>query len=328
MITKRQRIRAALDGHYLDRLPVACWQHFAYADGDAPTQIESLVSYQERYDWDMVKLMFRSNFLGGDWGVVNSDYEPVLGYLLTERYAVQRTDDWLNLRVLSPEEGLLGEMIEVTRGVRARCGEDLYLLATAFTPIMVASQLSGQPQIQRDMAQSPEAVHAALEVITETLIAFVGACYDAGADGLFFADETAGAGRLTREQYAVYGHPYNKRVLDALSGASDFTMFHVCGQSVYLDEFLDYSVEALNWDHTLDNPSLAEVRHLTGKCLIGGMDKMGVLWKGSPEDVIAEARAAVGAAGREGMILAPGCGVPYTCPEENLRAMRDACDAL
>ena len=328
MTTKRERIRAALSGQTVDRLPVACWQHFAYADGDAQAQIDSFVGYQAKYDWDMVKLMFRSNFLGGDWGVINSDYEPVLGYLLTERYAVQESDDWLKLHVLDPEQGVMGEMLEVTRETRARCGNDIYLLATAFTPIMAASQLSGRPQILHDMAHRPGAVHAALETITETLIGFVKACFDAGADGLFFADETAGLGRLSRELYATYGHPYNLRFLEAISGLVDFTMLHVCGGSVYLDEFIDYPVQALNWDHTLDNPSLAEVRQLTNKCLIGGMDKMGALFKGTPEEVVAEARAAVGAAGRERLILGPGCGIPYASPAENLRAMRDVCDEL
>ena len=328
MTTKRERIGAALAHQHVDRLPVACWQHFAYADGDAQAQIDSLVRYQEQNDWDFVKLMFRSNFLGGDWGVVNGDYESILGFLLTERYAVLESDDWLKLQILNPEQGMLGEMLQVTRTVRERLGDDICLLTTSFTPMMVASQLSGQPQMLHDLVHRPDAVHAALGVITQTLIGFVKACFDAGADSLFFADETAGAGRLSREQYAVFGHPYNRQLLDGLSGLSGFTMMHICGQSTYLDEFLDYPVQALNWDDTLDNPSLTEVRRLTDKCLIGGMDKMGALWKGSPDEVATEARGAVRAAGRDGLILAPGCGVPCTCPAENLRALRDVCDEL
>ena len=327
-MNRRERVRAALEGRTTDRLPVACWQHFAYADGDAQAQIDSLTRYQQQFEYDFIKLMFRSNFLSCDWGVVNGDYDDVLGFLLTERYAVRETSDWRKLQVLDPKKGMLGEMLQVTRGVRAMVGGDIYLLATAFSPIMAASQLSGRPQLIDDMEHHPDQVEAALDAITETLIGFVRACCAAGADGLFFADETAGEGRLTREQYGAFGHPYNRRFLEAIAGLSDFTMLHICGRNVYFDEFLDYPVEACNWDHTLGNPSLAEARALTDKCLIGGMDKMGALWKGSPQDVATEARSAVAAAGRGGLILAPGCGVPTSCPDANLLALRRVCDGL
>jgi uroporphyrinogen decarboxylase len=90
------------------------------------------------------------------------------------------------------------------------------------------------------------------------------------------------------------------------------------------DEFLDYPVHAYNWDDQVTAPSLVEARKKTDKCLIGGINKMGVLRSGTPKDVEREAQRSLQAAGRRRFILAPGCGFPMDVPEANLKTLRGA----
>jgi uroporphyrinogen decarboxylase len=54
---------------------------------------------------------------------------------------------------------------------------------------------------------------------------------------------------------------------------------------------------------------------------MGNLDPVECLWRGSPAEVAASARAAIAAAGHSAFILGSGCEVPVAAPQENLRAM-------
>jgi uroporphyrinogen-III decarboxylase len=61
--------------------------------------------------------------------------------------------------------------------------------------------------------------------------------------------------------------------------------------------------------------------------LIGGIDHVGTLQKGTADAVKAEVRSAVGQT-REGLFIGPGCSISPQTPEANLRAARAAVDEL
>ncbi len=323
-MTKRERVKAALKGEEVDRVPVSAWMHFPLMDRTAEGQVEAFRGFQATYDWDFMKLMFRSTFLLEDWGCRYEEYQRPLGYWLLSRKAVSSVGDWKKLKVLDVTKGALGEMLQVVRGIgKAMGGDDLFKLATVFVPIMVARQISGDRVVQ-DLRDNPKEVHRGLEVITETLKTFAVACLDSGADGVFYATQCASTDFMTVKEYREFGRRYDLAVLDAFKNKSRFTMLHICGANIMFDELLDYPVDACNWDDQTTAPSLAEARKKTRRCLIGGINKMGVLRTGTPQDVQAEARASIAAAGRRGFILAPGCGIPMDVPEANLKAMRSA----
>lgn len=310
-------------GREVDRVPVSAWQHFPLEDTTAEGQVRIFLSFQEKYDWDFIKMMFRSTFMFEDWGCTFGDYQRPLGYWLPAKLAVNSPADWKKLSVLDPQRGVLGEMLQVVAAVAAQAGPEVFSLATVFCPFMVARQLTGD-RIRQDLADNPRELHEGLEVITETVIRFAGACLQAGANGVFFATQSASTDFMSVAQYREFGHPYNLRVLESFADRCEFTMLHICGQNLMFDEFLDYPVHAYNWDDQVTAPSLQEARDKTGKCLIGGINKMGVLRTGAPADVQREAQRALDAVGPRGFILAPGCGIPMDVPEHNLRALRAA----
>jgi uroporphyrinogen decarboxylase len=205
--------------------------------------------------------------------------------------------------------------------VKDQIGEDVLKLATVFCPFMVARQLAGD-RILADVREDPAALHQGLEIIAETVIEFSQACLENGADGIFFATQSASYDFMRREEYAEFGHSYNLKVLDVLKDTSQFTMLHICGKNIMFDDFLDYPVHAFNWDDQTTAPSLTQARAKTAKCLVGGIDKMGVIRTGQLQDVEAEAMNAIRSAGKGSFILAPGCGLPIDVPKGNLSALR------
>ena len=78
-----------------------------------------------------------------------------------------------------------------------------------------------------------------------------------GADGVFFASQTANEGYLTRAEYQEFAKKYDLVVLDAAKGRSWFNILHLHGEKVMFDEVLDYPVQALNHHDREAGPSLA-----------------------------------------------------------------------
>jgi uroporphyrinogen decarboxylase len=323
-MNKRERVLAALGGREVDRVPVAAWRHFPHQDYTAEAQIQSFLAFQNRYDWDFMKLMFRNSFPLEDWGGTVKEAQIPYGYYVPERYAVNRTEDWKKLSPLDPHKGTLGEMAAIVRGVKDKTGEDLLKLATVFCPLMVARKLAGEKQLLQDLREHPSVLHEALEVITQTVGDFSLALLKNGADGIFFATQSNTPEFMSREEYGEFGHPYNLKVLRRIEGSSIFTLLHVCKLRPRFDEFVDYPVHAVNWDDRITPPSLAEARKKTDKCLVGGVDKEGILREGTPDQVSRQVHDAIGSAGRRRLIVGAGCGIPVDCPDENLFAMRRA----
>ncbi len=324
-MTNKERVINALKGKAADRVPLAAWMHFPLNDETHDGQVEIFSKFQKTYDWDVMKLMFRSTFHLEEWGCTFAEYHPTLGYWLPKTYAINKPRDWAEIRPLDPLAGAHGEMVSVTKMVSEEISKtsDVMKLATVFSPLMVAHQLAGDERIAADMSENAELLHKGLRTITETVTGFALACLDAGADGIFFATGEARAGFMTEKQYKEFGHPYNLRILKAVKSNALMKMLHICGQDIFFDEFLDYPVDAFNWDTQNTYPNLAEARNKTNKCIIGGISTSGVLYSGSPEDVKKEAAAAIALAGTEGFILGPGCGVPFQTPHENLKALRE-----
>jgi uroporphyrinogen decarboxylase len=147
-----------------------------------------------------------------------------------------------------------------------------------------------------------------------------------GADGLFFATTNwATYDRLTDTEYEEFGRPYDLRVLKAVEGAA-FNILHVCRSHNMLWKLLDYPAQAVNWaaaDAT--NPRLSEVWQRSHRPVMGGIDHVETLRRGTPEAVQGEVRNAV-AETRQGLFIGPGCSISPQTPEHNLRAARAAID--
>jgi uroporphyrinogen decarboxylase len=97
---------------------------------------------------------------------------------------------------------------------------------------------------------------------------------------------------------------------------------HVCRNNNRLTDLLDYPVHAFHWAATgTDNPSLSDILARTDKAVMGGVSHDSTILGNRPEDVTAEARAAIDATGGRRFLLAPGCSIAPQTPEANLRAM-------
>jgi uroporphyrinogen decarboxylase len=309
IMSRRERVEAALRGDELDRPPFCFWHHFRPA-GSARALAEATVAFFSGYDLDIYKIM------------------PDLPYPFP-RQGIQSPNDWYLLAPLFTAAGNFGRMIDTIRRVRSAVGPDVPVVTTVFSPLAEALRFAGAERLRQHMQDDPVAVHGALGVIADNLTRLGVAILEADSDGLYFALQGAGDGILSAQQYAEFGRPYDLLVLNACREGW-LNILHVHGErDVLIDEVLAYPVAAISWSDRLTGIPLERVwAAAPGKAVMGGLDERGAITHGPAEDIVAEMRDAIRQTHGRRLILSPGCSVPDDCPDEWLRAARKAVDAL
>ena len=324
LMTKRERVAAAVAHQDVDRVPVSFWGHFASDPHRAADIVAETLRFQRRFDWDLIKLMPSGMY-----------YPEALGCTLTPASGsgavnglsdstVKSGSDWARVPVLTLENDWLREHVETVRLTRAAVGPDVPIIQTLFSPLTVAHKMSIHVPFAEAVSVHADSLLAGLAAITAGSITLAQACLDAGADGFFYATQEATPECLSTAEFERFGKQFDLEVLRALRDRATFQLLHVCRQEIRADEVAGYPVDAINWENTPPNPTIGQARSLWKRTLVGGLDRNAALLTGTPAEVDAAARAAIAEAGRVGFILSAGCALPVARPDANLDAARNA----
>lgn len=324
-MNSRQRLRAAIDGQPVDRVPIALWRHFPGDDQKAESLAAAHVAFQQRYRWDFLKVTPASGYYGDDWGL-RASYKPnregVRHY--TDR-PIKNAGDWTRLKTLDVTSGVYGRELHALRFISESLPDTL-IISTVFSPLTVARTLSGDQAFLRYLRENSDEVHRGLDVITDVTARFAAETLSSGSDGIFFATQCATRSYMTVEEYEEFGRPYDLRVLADARG-SDLTVLHVHGEDIMFDELTDYPVDAINWHDRRTAPTLADARTRFSGALAGGIDELTTLSTGTPDQIAAEIADAVAQASGSRLIVAAGCVIPIDISADRLDAVRAAVGA-
>jgi uroporphyrinogen decarboxylase len=327
-MNKLQRVVAVLEGHQPDRPPVSFWYHFGPESVAGPPAVEAHIRHVEAHALDFLKIMDdnrypRSAIAGG---------------------VVANASDLDKLRVLRGDEDSFGRQLELIGELAKYFAGQLLMTTTVFNawgtlrqmtapdtaahgpPVMEASDDPRDGIMSRLLREAPEALHQALEVIADSLANFAGHCLAAGANGIYLSVrddwvDTPANGAGTYDRLVRPGD------LKILAGARQgtFNMLHVCGKALDFGRFAAYPVHVLNWADRCVGPRIAEVADWVRPAICAGLDNLGTMVSGSPEDCARQVADAVAQAGGRAIMMAPGCTFdPRAVPPENLQAIRRA----
>lgn len=304
-MTRTERVRAALRGEPVDRIPFCFWHHFR-PRGSALRLAEATLDFFGRFDLDIFKIM------------------PDIPYPFP-RGSIKTAEDWLLLEPLDPLEGNTGRLVHTVELVKGAVGEDTPVVLTVFSPLTRAIQFAGGGEaLRRHIQENPVELHRGLGVLARNLAYLCEAAIDASADGIFFAIQGIGDGILSPEEYAEFGRPYDLHCLRYCENGW-LNILHAHAMSdLMVDKFVDYPVPVLSYSDRLTGFSLRQMRerapHFT---LMGGINERGPITQGPREAIVAEMRDAIEQVGGRRLILANGCSVPDDVSEEWLQVARE-----
>ena len=305
-MNKLERIRAAVRREATDRPPYAFWRHFPAVDRSPAALAQSTLRFHERYGNDLLKVTPTGGYAVEDWGCVESEEVQPDGHRACASHAVRDPEDWRKIRPLSMDGTGWGAHLETLLRCLVDKRTDAPVMPTVFSPLSLARKLSGE-RLGYDLKENPQLVLDALEAITETTLTFAAAAFTEGAQGFFYSVQAASTTFHTEEEYARFGEPYDRRILEAVRPRSAITVLHCHGDRLMFDRLAALPADAWNWDDRRSGPSLRDGRARVPGAVIGGLNQWTTLKEGTAADVQAEAQEAVAQVGGRGLVLGAGC---------------------
>jgi uroporphyrinogen decarboxylase len=303
------------------------WRHWP-GDDQRPDDLAAVhVDFQERYDWDFVKVSPSSSFCVEDLGVetVWEGLHPEGTRRYTKR-AVRNPEDWSALKPLDPRKGALGRQLECLRLLGAEFEEEVPFIQTIFSPLAQAKYLSGDAQLRLNLRQNAGQIHQALATITETTLRFIAEAKNTGMAGIYYAVQYANYDRLSEAEYQVFGLPYDRRIMDALEGLW-LNVLHLHGPHPMLHLLSDFRVHVVNWHDRESDPDLVTGMRQFKGAASGGVHRDALLGE-NPQDALDQARDAITRTGGRRFILGTGCVTMVTTPVGNIRKLRALVDEV
>ena len=307
---KRERVMAALAGQPVDRVPFSLWLHDFSREYSANALAEETIRLYEAYDWDFLKPQSRPYCFTELWGQQFIRSTEPSAWPVVTRYALDAAEDIAGLARVDASVGALDEQLEAYKKVQAHVGPDVPVIATIFSPLMVAGFMAenGGAEMQRLMREAPDGLEQGLGVIASALAQHVRRCMDAGLDGIFFATTAATRDRMDAAQFERYERQFALPILEAAQGAP-FNIVHMCGDGILAEEFVDFPVQAFSWATSPGNPTLSDMHERTGRAVLGGLPGKPAFGAMTAQAIQAHAQRALAEMRGRFHLLGPDCSI-------------------
>lgn len=319
-----ERIEALLEGKRLDTPAMNLWKHFPPYDEDPKELVRKTIQFQERFNWDFVKVTYQGLFSIQDWGSKikwperDSQWPNTCSKVgVVTDFSIKEENDWKNINVLPMDKGSMADSILAAKEIVKRFKGEAPVVVTVFNPLTTAIKMSGDKMFDH-MRKNPDVFKKGLETIMETTIRYVEELVHIGADGIFFANQLGSYDKMSLKEYEEFGRPYDLQILDVVKDKMWFNIMHMHGADPMFELMEKYPVQAINWHDRLVNVSLKDGRRMSDKILIGGVDEFKILNDANEEELLAHLEDALEQVADRRIILGPGCCVPLYVNEDRL----------
>ena len=327
----RERILAHLDGRPVDRLPLipitmqfssdlirAGYRRYA-------TDHRLLVAGQIRtameYDFDYVSAISDPAREAADCGADLAWFDDQPPAFKEESAVLADQAGLARLKIPDPHGG--GRMTDRIRALelfKKEIGSDKLIEGWIEGPMAEGADLRGINKIMTDFYDDPAFIVDLFEFATEMGIRFARAQVEAGADLIGIGD--AAASLIGPDFYNRLVLPCEQRMIAAIHAAGAKVRLHICGNTRTILEGMGRSgadIVDLDYFSELDE---GRAQMGPGQVLLGNIEPVGVLSRGTPEQIHAAVASCHRAAGPR-YIVGAGCEVPRETPVANLRALCD-----
>jgi uroporphyrinogen decarboxylase len=218
-----------------------------------------------------------------------------------------------------------GFVMEIIRALRRELDGDVPLIGFAGAPWTLAAYMiegggsKNYAQVKRMMYSDPALLHTLLDKIAETIILYLNAQIEAGAQVIQLFDSWAG--ELSPRDYAEFALPYEQKIFAAVGHKGAPTIIYVNGSGTFLEQMATCGADVLSIDWRVN---LEDARARVGPKLTlqGNLDPCVLL--STPEIIAEKACEIILAGGGHRHILNLGHGILPMTPVENARAFIDA----
>lgn len=306
-VNKRDRMLQWLEGKIEPGYtPAAFFLHF-----DEPYKLgagaaKQHLNYFRHTDMDFVKIQFEK------------EYQPV--------DFLKKPSDWAKLKP-NPLNFYEPQLVAVREIVKSLKSEALVIM-TLYSPFMWAGHTATRPVLLRHMEEDPLSVKKGLDTLVESQMLFVKECIKIGVDGFYMSTQGSETKQFKDPSlFMDYVKPSDLVAMKEAATVCPFNILHVCDYNApyaSYDAVLDYPGQVVNCNPQTTNQHLSwqEISSLFKRPVMGGMERLGVISKGSPAQIDQEVRRVLKNAPKQ-FILGADCTVAGDTDWNKLRKAID-----
>ncbi len=306
LTTRREIMQQVLDGKSFDNyVPTVFFMHFPAGRGRDAVYYH--VRHLNRTGIDMLKIQFEQH---------QPNFRP------------ETAEDWERIQPLPRD--FYNPTLEVIKDVYDIVGQENMVIATVYSAFQTLRMQIGIPAVIRWAKEDPEQVLRALRIYNDALLNFVRDCKALGIDGFFMP--TQGGENIYDEVpdfFETFIRPFDMELMTECTEGTHCNILHICdweGPYDDLSRFTSYPGEIVNTPNFVAGEPFTpqDAENLFGRVVLGGLDRRGIINKGTPEEVKAEVERVLAERPKH-FILGAECTIDNRTAIENIRtAVRTA----
>ncbi len=221
----------------------------------------------------------------------------------------------------SIEAGRMPVVLEATRQIKAKLGEQIGIYGLICGPFTLAMHLRGN-ELFLDMFDHEDDLLRLMDYTADVAKQAAAAYLEAGADIIAVVDPMTS--QISPEHFTQFVSPAINSVFDHIRAQRGLSSLFVCGDaSRNLEVMADTACDNVSIDENICLETLRGLMRGKHKSFGGNLKLTTVLLMGNADDAKLDAIRCLDIGGRDGFILAPGCDLPYAVPAENLQAVAE-----
>lgn len=319
---KSTRLRNAVEGKDIDKIPFSFWTHLPEYDRDPKAIAEETYKLYRDYDLDFIKLMNNGMYTAEAFGATidNSDV-PNGGTTKLSDSPINEAEDLEKLTLETFEESIYDRELEHLKNVLDLVDGEAPVLITVFSPFTTIDKLALGKSNEFIEAGKGDLLIPALELITDLTIKFSKAAIALGASGIYFASQMSSYDRTSKESYETYGVPYDLQILESVKEGGWLNTIHVHGENTMFDVMKDYPVPVFNWHNWDTEPSVEVGQEKTNKAIMGGIAPAQITL-GNIEELTKQVSEDIKRLNGKSLILSSNCSVMLPFEDQTIQTIQ------
>ncbi len=260
----------------------------------------------------------------------NMDFVKVFYEIAVPTVDINSGSDWEKVPVYGEE--FFAPQVAVIADLAREFGNEAFVLPTVYSPLALAHQTLGRGKdFKKLITENPKAFGKAIKNLSLSIENYLRAARKAGADGFYISTQGGDGNSIPEKIWKEQVRQWDKHVSEVANEIGEINILHICDYGTpfknaeALYGFADYPASIINVPLNFSDGStlnLKEAQKRFGRPIFGGLERLGVITKGSIEEAKAEVDKVLENASPN-FILGADCTVPGTTDWENLRAIID-----
>ena len=221
----------------------------------------------------------------------------------------------------STQRGRYLEIAKACRLIKAKIKDDIALYGLITGPFTLALHLLGN-NIFLDMLNNQQKLKEVLSFCTEVGIKSADFYIANSCDIIAVVDPMIS--QISPEHFRQFCAPYLNEIFDYIRSKDRLSSLFVCGDATRnLEDMCKTNCDNISIDENISLEYLKNLSRKYTKSFGGNLRLTSTLLFGSKLESQQNALECMQIGEKHGFILAPGCDLPYDCPQENLIAITE-----